>query len=31
MGPVVTLFGNRKFNDLLKVPASVESLPDSLG
>ena len=31
MGPVITLFANREFNNSLKIPASVESLPDSPG
>ena len=31
MGPVITLFANRKFNNSLKVPASVQSLPASPG
>ena len=29
MGPVITLFADRKFNDSLKVPASLQGLPDS--
>ena len=31
MGQVITLFANRKFNYSLKVPASVQSFPDSPG
>ena len=31
MGPVIALFANWKFNNSLKVPASVQSLPDSPG
>ena len=31
MGPVITMFVNRKFNNSLKIPASVQSLPDSSG
>ena len=31
MVPVITLFANRKFNNSLKVRASVQSLPDSPG
>ena len=31
MEPVMTLFANRKFNNSLKVPASVKSLSDSSG
>ena len=29
MGPVITLFANRKTNNSLKVPASLQGLPDS--
>ena len=29
MGPVITLFANRKINNSLKVPASLQGLPDS--
>ena len=32
MGPVIIApFANKKFNNLLKVPAFVQSLPDSPG
>ena len=31
MGTVITQFANRKFNNLLKAPAFVQSLPDSPG
>ena len=31
MGPVITLFANRKFNNSLKILASVQSLLDSPG
>ena len=31
MGPAITLFSSLKFNNSLKVPASVQSLPDSHG
>ena len=30
-GPIIRLFANRKFNNSLKVPASVQSFPDSPG
>ena len=29
MGPVITLFAKRKINNSLKVPASLQGLPDS--
>ena len=29
MGQVITLFANRKINNSLKVPASLQGLPDS--
>ena len=29
MGPVITLFANRKINSSLKVPASLQGLSDS--
>ena len=31
MGPVITLFFNRKFNNSLKILASVQNFPDSPG